>query len=120
MTRRAARRRRQLGGFNGAAASWPRMTRVTLDVVLQVIMLQWGRGQLAADDRRLFTAARRGPRGFNGAAASWPRMTTRVAISPERQARLQWGRGQLAADDWAEQVCPHPDGELQWGRGQLA
>src|SRR5437588_325155 len=58
-------------------------------------LLQWGRGQLTADDL--------------------PRNAV-PAVEPE----LQWGRGQLTADDSAWPAAPACGrGRLQWGRGQL-
>ena len=63
--------------------------------IKEEMKLQWGRGQLTADDNA-------------------------TTILGGLIARLQWGRGQLTADDrntsnTAIIVGP----KLQWGRGQL-
>ena len=86
-----------MSSFNGAAAMSPRKTLICSSQSIQTGKLQWGRGDVAAEDDG----------GIGLGAAS--------------TARLQWGRGDVAAED------PTPplndagtDKQLQWGRGDVA
>ena len=88
---RDAKRRRS---FNGAAAGWPRKV-VAFLIALGSVLLQWGRGRMAAEG---------GQCGKRFRAQEW----------------LQWGRGRMAAEGVAPGPLRTAGVGLQWGRGRMA
>ena len=136
------RRRRRGRSFNGAAAGWPRKADFSGNGQRACLMLQWGRGRMAAEgykergEEKLdwgFNGAAAGwPRkdgrrhvlrdlkpSFNGAAAGWPR---KGAVEVVRLALggLQWGRGRMAAEGLIAADRRRRLHRLQWGRGRMA
>ena len=83
------------GRFNGAAATWPRKSR-------------------------LRNRAPQSVHRFNGAAATWPRKYGGGKMQGAGCVQLQWGRGHVAAEMMYEQLSGDLSRVLQWGRGHVA
>ena len=104
--------------FNGAAAKRPRKDQAP-PLAGQREMLQWGRGQTAAE--RLLSLPQAKHRNI---ASMGPRPNGRGKSASHRSSAppsmLQWGRGQTAAERRAAGGGRRRQVLLQWGRGQTA
>jgi len=83
-------------------------------------VLQWGRGDEAAEEAIGPRSVATNAAGFNGAAAMKPRKSAAAQTLLTAAGLLQWGRGNEAAEEAMMAFSSSSLPPLQWGRGNEA